>query len=250
MSPSAPSANYKVSPTRAQEYGSDINITEEITFTQGLYKEEDGSEIESIPMDCKMINISGSDWNINGNTAIREQKIQLLDTENFPKQTVVVTFSEDTVGNSSMETDIEIVPYTNTSVTAKGSYSISPYFNAYVGYMYVDSQWSDEERKEELLKVDKSDLESIGQLLGNTLTINKEFKSESPKLGMILACPTTYQLSEVVDFSNIPCTPSFTKITATKSIACANDVEHSYDLYLNDATSSYVQIKSVTFKKR
>jgi hypothetical protein len=90
------------------------------------------------------------------------------------------------------------------------------------------------------LKVDKSDLESIGQLLGNTLTINKEFKSESPKLGMILACPTTYQLSEVVDFSNIPCTPSFTKITGTKSIVCANDVEYSYDLYLNDATSSYV----------
>lgn len=251
MSPSSPSASYQIYPAQAKEYGSNIDITEEIKFTQGLYKaDDDNIEIKDISMDCRMTNVSGSGWTINGNTAVRKQNITLVKTETYPKETITVTFSEDTVGQNNTRSDIEITPYTGTSVVAKGSYSISPYFNAYIGYMYVDSQWSDEQRKEELLKVAKSDLESIGQLLGNTLTINKEFKSESPKFGMILACPTTYQLSEVVDFSNIPCTPSFTKITATKSISCANDIEHSYDLYLNDATSSYVQIKSVTFKKR
>lgn len=251
MSPSSPSANYKLTPTQAREFGTYIGVTEEIKFIQGSYKADDNNiGIDDISMDCQMIDVSGNAWSIEGDTAVRNQIVQLVKTETFPKETITVTFSEDTVGQSNTRSDIEITPYAGTSVTAKGSYSISPYFKAYIGYMYVDSQWSDEQRKEELLKVAKSDLESIGQLLGNTLTISKEFKSESPKFGMILACPTTYQLSEVVDFSNIPCTPSFTKITATKSIACANDIEHSYDLYLNDATSSYVQIKSVTFKKR
>lgn len=251
MSPSSPSANYKLTPTQAREFGTYIGVTEEIKFIQGSYKADDNNiGIDDISMDCQMIDVSGNAWSIEGDTAVRNQIVQLVKTETFPKETITVTFSEDTVGQNNTRSDIEITPYTGTSVVTKGSYSISPYFNAYIGYMYVDSQWSDEQRKEELLKVAKSDLESIGQLLGNTLTISKEFKSESPKFGMILACPTTYQLSEVVDFSNIPCTPSFTKITATKSIACANDIEHSYDLYLNDATSSYVQIKSVTFKKR
>lgn len=251
MSPSSPSASYIVSPTQSQEYGTNITLSEQVTFTQGVYKADDVSVgIDDVPMNCKLSSVTGSGWNINNNKATKQSTIQLLKSESFPKDSLTAVFSQDTVGSNNSNPDIEILPYTATSITVKGSQTITPYFNAYVGYMYVDSQWSDERRKEELRKINKADLEIIGKLTGSSLTINKEFKSESPKLGMILACPSTYKLSEVVDFSNIPCTPSFTKITGTKNLTCANDSEYSYDLYLNDATSSYVQIKSITFKKR
>lgn len=251
MLPSSPSANYIVSPIRSQEYGTNVTLSEQVTFTQGIYKADDTSvDIADIPMDCQLSSVTGSGWSINGNKANRQSTIQLLKSESFPKDSLTAVFSQDTVGLNNSNPDIEILPYTTTSIAVKGSQTITPYFNVYVGYMYVDSQWSDEKRKEELLKTNKVDLKIIGELTGSSLTINKEFKSESPKLGMILACPSTYKLSEVVDFSNIPCTPSFTKITGTKNLTCANNIEHSYDLYLNDATSSYVQIKSVTFKKK
>ena len=250
MTPVAPKVTYSITPSQNVEYGASVEVTEKVTFTQGYYTDRSGN-VSNIDMSCRLGQID-ADWTVTDNIETRIKTITVVAPESFPKTSLTVPHSDDKTYLVYQEKDpsLKFTPYTGTELIIPANrITISPYFNAYIGYS--DFKGMDEAaQKKRIEDMIKEDFTPCVKLSGDSHTCTDKYQSTSEKNALIITCPVEYKLEYVIDpalpTSNI--LPQFT-VTGKRYLECGGGKQHEYKYYAVPATAGTVSVTNIKFIK-
>lgn len=246
-----PTATITISPAEAELGTLGLVVAGQVTLKDGYYDPaEEGTNMKRQYMGCILeVPTTEQLGDFADATSITDQRVALAATIDVLSDVKLDTTISAHSTNNGCKSDGEISEQNQTEFTFDLSKTVRAFRNVYIGSISL-VDLSSEEALAAIQNVSKGDLIPIAKTFGDKQILISSMQTVAPSMAVILACPSDYKLTSVID-GDSPFETVGQYIEYSTVLACGGTHTESYKLYVNpiQKTTVNLNIASIKFEK-
>lgn len=245
-----PKVSFTLTPNEAEK-GDTVQVTGVINLTDGYYDPaEEGTNMTRQYMGCVLeVPTTEQLGDFADVTSITDQSVALATTIDVLSDVKLDTTISAHSTNNGCKSDGEISEQNQTEFTFDLSKTVRAFRNVYIGSISL-IDLSSEEALAAIQNVSRSALTPIAKTFGDKQILISSMQTVAPSMAVVLACPSDYKLTSVID-GDSPFETVGQYVEYSTVLACGGTHTESYKLYVNpiQKTTVNLNIASIKFEK-
>ena len=245
-----PKVSFTLTPNEAEK-GDTVQVAGVINLIDGYYDPaEEGTNMTRQYMGCVLeVPTTEQLGDFANVTSITDQRVALATTIDVLSDVKLDTTISAHSTNNGCKSDGEISEQNQTEFTFDLSKTVRAFRNVYLGSISL-VDLSSEEALAAIQNVSKGDLTPIAKTFGDKQILISSMQTVAPSTAVVLACPSDYKLTSVID-GDSPFETVGQYVEYSTVLACGGTHTESYKLYVNpiQKTTVNLNIASIKFEK-